>query len=112
MDRDQFIETVRRLRKYGFQLRVAHSISTGSHLELQLYALPAAAAVLFDVGPEAFPDEGNWVPVDLYVRESGLVKLSQKEGKRLGLNPLGVAGANPAMDLARHLLEHAISINS
>lgn len=107
MKKEDITETISRLRKYGFQLRLAQSIAESSPLDRQRYALQAAAALLFNVAVDAFKEEGNWESIDKHVAKIGLTSLTDKEGKRLGLNPIELASVNEAIAFGKVILEQA-----
>lgn len=104
---DNVIEALRRMRKYGFQIRVAPSIAGASQGERTYYAVQAAAAVLYNVEPNAFHDGGTWEPVRKHVQDNGLRSLGKPDGERLQMNDVQFASVNAAISFACELLEHA-----
>lgn len=106
---DNIPEALRRMRRYGFELRITSSTAAASRNERQKYAVQASASVLYNVGVEAFEDGGNWEPVARHVMENGLREMHKVDARELDLN-LGVvelAAVNAAIAFASELLELA-----
>jgi len=99
------IRTIGTLRKFGFALVESPEVASCTVNERQVHAMQASASLLFDVSIEAFSEEGNWAPVKQYVQAEGLGQMSAPEGKRRGLDAIGVAAVNRALLLAQSLLE-------
>ncbi|MGC8213073.1 hypothetical protein [Ralstonia pseudosolanacearum] len=106
------IEALHRMRKYGFQIRVAPSIATAPKIERAYYAVQAAASVLYNIDPGAFDDGGTWEPVRKHVLDNGLRNLVKLDAKRLQLNEVQLASVNAAISFARELFEHAEAMPS
>ncbi|WP_058034888.1 hypothetical protein [Burkholderia pseudomallei] len=93
-----------RLSRFGFQLRLTPSLAAASTSDLDCHALGAAAAVLYDVGPDAFEVGGNWSVVGQHVRANGLRQLDPATGEALSLDPVRVAAVNATLSFAVRLL--------
>ncbi|QCP54504.1 hypothetical protein FAZ95_37045 [Trinickia violacea] len=96
-----------RLKRHGFELRLAPALATATTRDQESHALGAAAAVLYDVAPEAFDAGGTWTAVGERVRAHGLQPLRAADGAALGLDPAGVAAVNAALSFAVRLIAFA-----
>jgi len=106
------IEALQRMRKYGFELRITQSIAAASPADRKLYAVQAAASVLYNVDIEQFDEGGTWGSVGRHVKANGLREVREADAKELGLNAVEVAAVNEAIWFACTLLEHAEALPS
>ncbi|RKR31697.1 hypothetical protein [Paraburkholderia sp. BL17N1] len=109
MDAGNVIEALRRMRNYGFELRVAASVAAAPPSKRNLFAIEAAASVLYNVDVDAFGEGGNWEPVGRHVQRIGLREMSKVDAAELALNvnEVAVAAVNAAIAFAAEILELA-----
>lgn len=107
MNANNVTEALRRMRKYGFELRITQSIAAASPIERQLHAVQAAASVLYNIDIDQFNVGGNWEPVARHVTANGLREMYKVEASEVGLTAVQIAAVNEAISFASMLLEHA-----
>lgn len=112
MNINLLIEGLRRLRRFGFQIRIADSIKDTSYEDLKVYALEGAATVMFNVDVNAFSEGGTWHRVVKHVRQNGLEPIMGHMPERLGMTALESTAANQAIEFATLLLEQACAADS
>lgn len=106
------VEGLRRLRRFGFQIRIAESLKGSSQEDLKVYALEGAATVMFNLDVNAFSEGGTWHRIVKHVRQNGLEPIIGRMPERLALTPLESTSANLAIEFATLLLEQACAVDS